>query len=131
MNKVLVTVYADTITDYPADARDFFDSDNMVDIALPLWVVKQWYIDNRPVLNGDDFSDWFSNCSTCEDTDGLYQYAKDLGLQPDYPKIELYTVEFTSTYQVWALDKDDAVRVAELQRDPADTYIYVDDEMYS
>ena len=81
---MIIGVYVDT-TDWGAnfwDDPDTFGDDNFCYVNIPTDIVMKWFYDyiynaNDPEV--DDFEKWYKEVYTADDTDGLYQYAKERG----------------------------------------------------
>lgn len=87
---LFVTIYADTITLYSERMwNDLFLDENMIELYFPRSIVEEWYVhsglDKYEGKDWKNFDDWFYNESTCDGTDGLFNYAMSKGFTPELP----------------------------------------------
>lgn len=132
---LMMTVYADTVTDYTEEMRnDLFPNENMMEVEFPRSIVEAWYEENSASIFSENngFEDWLHWTYTADDTDGLFQFSIDHGYHPVVPKPRKREVQLTSTYTVWSFDDDGAVETATKQHEAySDYWIYVDGKCYS
>lgn len=125
-----VTIYVDTITEYPREYIDSID-DNLISVGVSRDVLLQYYMILMNKNSPEGFDDWYDNKYDADDVDSLYDYAKSVGRPLDVPKLEPFIVEVTSTHEVWAESDANAVRQA-MARTNADGFsIYVDGKLWS
>lgn len=72
---IYVCVYCDSTGLYTEEECDF---DNMTYLQFPESIVKEWF-DFKGYGKFTEFHRWLSDEYTCDDTDGLYQFALDRG----------------------------------------------------
>ena len=131
MNDMMpVTIYVDTITEYP---REYIESrdDNLISVGVSRDVLLQYYMILMNKDSPDGFDNWYENEYDADDVDSLYDYAKSVGRPLDVPKLTKYTVELSSTYELWASSDANAVRQAMFELTPKDFNIYVDGKLWS
>ena len=137
---VSVDIYLDTVTKYTPEMKDGIlgdDRDNLLTVDFPLSIVKAWYdehkedLSDNPCFPSTTFEEWLVACYTCDDTDGLYEFAVDRGFEPEVPMPRKYKVQFSATYEVWAMDECEAVEIAERNGGSTDCYIYIDGNLWS
>lgn len=89
---ICVTVYADNTGLF---TEEECNCDNTVDLIVPYWVAKEWYLKNenenkRATMHElhvseeeATFDRWFSSVYICEDFDGFYDYCIIKGVIPN------------------------------------------------
>lgn len=131
-----VDIFMDTVTDYTDDMQAALyraGYDNIITMWVPRTYLVEWYDSISPVLPYacDSFDEWYAIHYTCEDTDGLYAFLKRQGYNPEIPMPSTYTVEFTDSYEVHAMSRDEAVKAAQDMRAHDNGSIYVDGKLWS
>lgn len=88
---MIVTVYADDTGLFTEEECNF---NNMVDLVVPGWVVKEWYEKHIDDLKTDTmtelgvseedatFDRWVNEVCTCDDFLGFYSFCKKMGIVP-------------------------------------------------
>ena len=88
MEMINMCIYADTTGLFSVCECE---SDNLVDMGFPEWIVRKWYEENNLVeetaaelkkeIEDCTFEDWLNRVSWAEDTNGLYDFAKANGFE--------------------------------------------------
>lgn len=76
-----IDVYKDTTPWNDEPSTNIWDK-NFAEIDVPADVLMKWFYDYCYIKEDEeygDFENWYKNVYTCDDTDGLYQYAKERG----------------------------------------------------
>ena len=76
---VEVTIYCDT-TGYFSEAECV--SDNLCEMKFPRQIVKDYFMQQRGESSEGDFDKWLNDECTADETDGLFDYAKQRGFTP-------------------------------------------------
>ena len=85
-NMLTVTVYADTTGLFTEEQINWLLDGpsvwgNICDILVPESIVREWY--EKYYEDDETFEEWFHEIYTCDDTDGLYEFAaKRMGVNP-------------------------------------------------
>ena len=86
-------VYCDTSGLFSAEELENMN-DNLVDIEFPSIIVHEWYEQRKKIFDYEtarelkipiesaDFDKWFYEVSDADDTDGLCQFARERGFNP-------------------------------------------------
>ena len=105
---VYVTVYADNTGLFTEEECNY---DNTVDLIVPYWVAKEWYLKNenenkRATMHElhipeeeATFDRWFSSVYICEDFDGFYDYCIIKGVIPNLLEQECDNSRYKICYE--------------------------------
>ena len=105
---VYVTVYADNTELFTEQECECC---NMVDLIVPYWIVKEWYMTNekenkettmdelRISEEEATFEKWFSSVYTCDDFDGFYDYCIIKGIVPNLLEQECDNSRYKICYE--------------------------------
>lgn len=100
MAKIEVTIYCDT-TGLFSEAE--CNRDNMCEMMFEESIVEQWFEEKVSPHVDYGFEQWFTEEYTCDDTDGLYDYAVSNGYHP------YFNVE--NQHYVFYIDKSNSKQI--------------------
>lgn len=95
MAKIEVTVYCDT-TGLFSEAE--CNRDNMCDLMFEESIVEEWFEEKVSPNVDYGFELWYTEEYTCDDTDGLYDYAVSKGDHPYFDVCNLCNVFYRDPY---------------------------------
>lgn len=128
MSKIEVTVYCDT-TGLFSEAE--CSRDNMCDLMFEESIVERWFEEKVSPNVDYGFELWFTEEYTCDDTDGLYDYAVSKGDHPhfyiDNPAYVFYRDE--NNYK-WIVFEGNPTECREFGREHGWSWHYDGDDEY-
>ena len=124
-NKIEVTVYRDSTGLF---SENEFGVDNMCEMMFDEAVVEEWFEENVSPYVDYGFEVWYLDEYTCDDTDGLYDFAVSRGDHPYFNIGNLCNVFYRDQYNYkYAVFTGDLTACREFARENNWVWFYDDD----